>query len=223
MKKAIPFILLLLLCFSVQLSSQAFSLKIGVFAPALDSDLWAINLENLAMDRSDLLSTTYGAEYEFFLNRFASLSFEMGSYTKSVFSQYRDYEFLDGTPIRQNISLRITPIEIGAKLYPLSYRRQFILYLGASAGIYAWNFEQWGSFINFQDFTVSEGNAVTRTYTPGFSVRSGISYRFMYNIAFLLEAKYQYLRGRLSGFFQDFEKLDLSGFQASLGITYYFR
>jgi hypothetical protein len=42
-------------------------------------------------------------------------------------------------------------------------------------------------------------------------------------MALAVEGKYQYLRGRLSGYFEGFELLDLGGFTATVGVNIYFR
>jgi hypothetical protein len=42
-------------------------------------------------------------------------------------------------------------------------------------------------------------------------------------VALALEGKYQYLKGRLSGYFEDFELLDLGGFSANVGVNIYFK
>lgn len=223
MKKLFLTILILSLVSGMAMGRHLFQLKIGLFQPEMNSDLWEINMENLALGKQDMLDITYGAEYEFFINRFLSVSLEGGQYQKTVFSQYLDWEYEDGTPIYQNLSLRITSFELDLKLYPLGHKKIFFPFIGAGVGIYGWRYEQWGDFINFEDLTVSEGYAETSTYSLGFNGKAGFGIRFGHVFGLTFQAKYQYLKGRLSSFFEGFEKLDLSGFQYSLGFCYFFR
>ena len=222
MKRSVLFLLFSVLGTGI-IFSQSLNLKIGLFSPALNSDLWVDNMNNLAFIKADLLAAYYAAEYEIYLNRSTSFSLEIGSYRKTVFSQYRDYTYQDDSPIFQNISLRITPIEANIKLYPFGHRSVFFPYFGAGIGLYAWTYQQYGDFIIFPDAYVQEGFAETRTVSVGFNGRIGLVYRFLPRLALAVEGKYQYLRGQLSGYFEGFDLLDLGGISATLGVNIYFR
>jgi hypothetical protein len=219
MKKLALTILSILLVFGMAFADQALSLKIGLFQPALSSDLWDINIENLAFSKQDMLDLYFGGEYEFFLGSRFSISFGGETYNKTIASQYTDWEYDDGTPIYQSLSLRITSFEANLKLYPMGYRAKIYPFLGAGAGIFAWRYAQWGEFINFDDMSVSEGYAETNTYTLGFSGLAGIGIRLNRSTGLFLEVKYLYLKGKLSSFFEGFEKLDMSGLKYNLGFT----
>jgi len=203
--------------------SQSLNMKIGVFVPSMNSDLWQINLENLTFSKSDMINVCYGAEYEVFLDRHTSFSLEIGSYIKSVHSRYKDYEFADGSPILQDIQLRLTPVEANIKLYPMGRRYRVFPFIGAGVGVYAWTYQQWGQFINFEDDTVNEGFAETRRFAFGLNGRVGLVFRFHPRLAFALEGKYQYVKGRLSQDFEDFGFFDLGGFTANASVNIYFR
>jgi hypothetical protein len=205
------------------LFSQSVNMKIGLFVPRMQSDLWQINLDNLVLSRSDFINAYYGGEYEIFLDRHTSFSLEIGSYVKGVHTQYRDYEFANGDPIQQDIQLRVTPLEANIKLYPMGYRYRLYPFIGAGVGVYAWTYQQYGDFINFEDESVNEGFAETRRFSFGLNGRIGVVFRFQPRLAFALEGKYQYLKGRLSDFFEGFNSLDLGGFTANASINIYFR
>jgi hypothetical protein len=208
---------------SVLLFPQSINMKTGLFSPALRSDLWQDNMGNLAFSKGDMLNAYYGAEYEVFLDRHTSFSFEVGSYSKDIYTQYRDYTHEDDSPILQNISLRIVPIEANIKLYPLGRRAVLSPYIGFGAGLYAWTYQQYGEFVIFPDAYIEEGFAETETFSFGVNGRAGLVYRFLPYLALAIEGKYQYLRGKLSGYFEGFDLLDLGGITATIGINYYFR
>ena len=208
---------------SMALAAQSYNLKIGLFQPTLKSDLWRINMENLAFKKSDMNNAYFAFEYEYFLNRYSSFSLELGSYNRILNSEYRDYEYDDGTPIYQSLSLRITPLEVTYKFYPVGHRRMFIPYLGVGGGAYFWRYEQWGEFIDFKTGDVNEGNAITHAVTIGFNARAGFILRLQRSLGIAIEGKYQYLRGRLSDYFEGFNQLDLSGFTATIGLNVYLR
>jgi opacity protein-like surface antigen len=204
------------------LNAQSFNLKIGLFHPLLKSDLWETNMDNLAFDKKDLRDAYYGVEYEYFLNRYISFAVEAGYYKKEHFSFYRDYEYDDGSPIEQNLSLRIVNLEADFKIYPIGHGQRFYPYLGGGVGMYFWKYEQWGDFIDFTEGIVNQDEyAETTTNTLGFNARAGIVMRLSRNMGVAFEGKYQYLKGELSSFFEGFEKLDLSGFTFTIGANFY--
>ncbi len=205
------------------LPAQSVNFKIGLFSPTLGSDLWDVNKENLFFSNEDMLDIYYGLEYEHFIGRNLSLSFEAGNYEKTVYSQYRDYEFDDGLPIFQNLYLSISGIEVNIKIYPMGHRKIFNPYFGAGAGVYLWEYEQWGDFIDFETWDVYEGYGNTKTYSAGFNFKSGFVFRFRRHMGISFEAKYQYLKGELSTLFEGFEKLDLSGISLNVGLNLFFR
>ena len=222
MKRTIMLLLILVLGSGI-LFSQSINLKIGLFIPSLQSDLWEVNMRNLAFNKSDMSNAYYGAEYEVFLNRYTSFSLGIGRYTKNVYTQYKDYTYQDGSPIFQNIALRITPIEANIKLYPFGHRYVFFPYFGAGAGLFAWTYQQYGDFVIFPDASIEEGFAETKTFSFGFNGRVGLVFRFHPRVALAVEGKYQYLRGRLSGYFEGFDLLDLGGITATFGVNIYLR
>jgi hypothetical protein len=205
------------------LFSQSINLKFGLFMPSLQSDLWQDNMLNLAFNNTDMVKAYYGAEYEVFFNRYTSFSLEIGSYSKNIYTQYKDYTYQDNSPIFQNISLRITPVEANVKIYPIGHRYKVFPYFGAGAGLYAWTYQQWGDFIIFPAGDIVEGFAETKTFSFGFNGRAGLVFRFHSRVALAVEGKYQYLRGRLSGDFAGFDQLDLGGITGTVGLNIYLR
>jgi hypothetical protein len=205
------------------LFSQSVNLKIGLFVPRMESDLWETNIKNLTFDKADMVNVYYAGEYEVFLNRHSSFSIEVGSFTKNIYAEYRDYTYEDGSPIFQNISLRLTPIEANLKYYPLGHRHSVYPFIGAGAAVCSWIYQQWGDFINFQDDSINEGFAETRRFGFGFNGRLGLVFRFQSRLALALEGKYSYLKGHLSEYFEGFNSLDLGGFTVNASINIYFR
>ena len=133
------------------------------------------------------------------------------------------YQFEDGSPIFQNISAAPDPGRSQPQILPHGPPLPVFPFIGVGAGVYAWTYQQWGDFINFEDNSVNEGFAETRSFAFGLNGRVGLVFRFHPRLAFALEGKYQYLKGRLSEYFQGFDQLDLGGFTANVSINIYFR
>ncbi|MCP5047998.1 MAG: porin family protein [bacterium] len=204
--------------------AQSLNFKIGLFQPSLQSDLWEINMENLAFEKQDLQGRYFGVEYEHFLGKNLSIALEGGYYSKEHYSLYRDFEYDDGSSIFQNMALEIFVMEVDFKFYPMGHRTRFFPYFGAGGGVYRWKYEQWGDFIDFEDNTVMEDEYLeSSAYTPGFNAKAGFVLRPSRQLGISVEARYQSVKGELSSFFEGFEKLDLSGFTVTAGIHIFVR
>lgn len=204
---------------TLDLQGQSFNLKAGLFMPQMDSDLWAINMENLVLEKEDMMAGYYSAEYEQFLGHYVSFTLEGGYYKKEHHSMYKDYMYENDDPIYQNLALEMASLEIGFKFYPMGRDTIFYPYLGAGGGLYYWKYEQWGDFIDFEDNSVMEDEYLESTrYSPGVNVKAGFIIRPTREIGFSVEGRYQYVKGNLSDYFADFEKFDLSGVSVTAGI-----
>jgi hypothetical protein len=220
MKQRILMLAILAVCAGLVQAQSVFNLKTGLFMPSMTSDIWDFNVNNLAFNKGDMSGLYYAAEYEFFLNRTISFAFEVGNYTQTVYSQYRDYEDNSHNPIYQNIKLSITPIEMKFKLYPLGLRYAFSPFIGIGGGLYVWRYENWGDFIDFSTMDIlTDREAVTHKVGLGASVCAGFLVKFDRRLAFLVEGKYQYLKDSLSGDFSGFGNIDLSGVSVLAGFS----
>ncbi len=220
MKKKMIIVLALLTV--APLAAYNLNIKLGAFHPLQQSDLWEINLENLTYNRSEMTAFLGALEFEYPLNRYATIAFEIGSYKKTILTEYRDYEYADGKPIEQNFSLKIVPYEIGLKIYPLAFTSTFSPYINFGGGLYHWKFHQWGEFINFENDTVKKGDAYSDTISFGLYAKGGLLFRFQRSLGISVEGRYQWVKGELSDHFQGFEKFDLSGWGFQAGINLFF-
>ena len=208
---------------AANLHGQSLNLKVGAFSPGMQSDLWETNLENLAFDKQDMLGAYFGAELEMFMGRYFSLALEGGHYRQEVYSVYEFVTYDDGSPINQDLFLRVSSLEAGIKLYPAGHRELFNPYIGGGIGFYFWKYYQGGEFVDFVEEIVYEGEAYTDRMSLGFNVKAGFVYRWRRSVGISFESKYTYLKGELSSLFEGFEKLDLSGFTFTVGLNLFLR
>jgi len=223
MKKFAFIFIITLLLSGLLICDQSFNIKIGLFHPSQDSDLWAQNRDELIFNKADMLNIQIALEYEKFINKLISIAIEGGYYDKEYYTQFQDWEFTDGSPILHNIGLEIAYLEVDLKFYILGHKDVFNPYIGGGVGVYYWNYIQWGDFIDEIEGTVLEDqNAQTSTYTPGANLKGGFVLKVNRRIGLSFEAKYQYLKGELSSFFEGFDKFDLSGLNYRVGLSFMF-
>lgn len=151
-----------------------------------------------------------------------------------------------------SFNVSITPIQFSLKLTPMGRRGKLIPYVGGGVGLFLWSVRLQGDRIDFDDewyynevtgelhntdpdfsediriypvdlVAVQEENRIT----IGYHAFAGIMVPFTRNMTLEVEFKYSISEGKfpeddpLRGF-HGFEPFDLSGYQISLGLNYWF-
>jgi len=143
---------------------------------------------------------------------------------------YVDYDFIP----YHSFNVSITPIQVSFKLTPLGRRGKFIPYIGGGVGLYIWSVRIQGDWIDLNDewWDLDEDIPIYPIYlsntrddnkiSTGFHAFLGIMFPVARRITFEVEFKYNQAQGKLEAF-QDFlEPFDLSAYQISLGLNYWF-
>jgi opacity protein-like surface antigen len=151
-------------------------------------------------------------------------------------------DYIGDFNIRHQLSVSSTPIEVSLKLTPLGRKSGFIPYLGGGVSMYIWRVKLQGDIVDFTDVYVYDdpdfgpvdvyriSYANTSYANPGRETRFAFGFHgfagFMIPVAsrLALEAEFKYYSGKgdLGSSFPDFQKFDLSGYQISLGLNYWF-
>lgn len=231
--------------------SDLVTFKVGYFIPRADSELWSMEFENMDFAKSDFTSSNFGFSYEYFLSNQISFAVSVDGYTRKKLGSYIDYvgiEFLEGDfafpsdfegdfLISHVFDVSITPIQLSLKLSPLGRKGRFIPYVGGGVGVYLWNVRLQGDIINFDEEWTYEDEEYIITVFPielydarednklniGYHAFGGVMFPVANRISIEAEFKYNFLKGALTegfvGFLDDF---DLSGYQFSVGLNYWF-
>lgn len=154
------------------------------------------------------------------------------------------FDYGEGFVINHVFNVSITPIQLSVKLAPAGRKGRFIPYLGGGVGIYFWNVRLQGYIINFSpeaeeefyDPNIDEyviGFPIESVYLSednkvkvGFHALVGVMFPVANRISVEAEFKYNFAQGELGKDpyqgFQGFEPFDLSGYQFSIGLNYWF-
>ncbi len=247
MRKGVGLIAILVLLLPGLGFSGSVSFRLGYFVPNAKSDLWEVEFENMTFTRSDFQSAVLGLSYEHFLSRELSLVIGVDAFSRTRPGIYRDfvgYSFEEGDfaypadyegdfAISHDFGVSFTPIQVSLKLTPFSRRSSIIPYIGGGVSMYFWSVKLWGNIIDFEDVWIDETENidiyavkpanVREDYqiTFGFQGFAGIMIPFARRAALEAEFKYWYGKGNLD-LFEGFQDFDLSGYQISLGINYWF-
>jgi opacity protein-like surface antigen len=252
MKKTIGLIAILVLLLPTLGISGALSFRLGYFVPRAQSDLWAIEFENMSFQKSDFQTTILGIHYEHFLTKELSLVIGVDSYSQTRLGNYRDcvgYSFDEGDfafpaniydgdyAIAHNFSVSSTPVQMSLKLTPFGRRSGFIPYIGGGVSLYIWSVKLLGDMVDFTDewvyedpdlgdvpiYSIYEAQARAESrFSVGFQAFAGFMIPVASRLAIEAEFKYSKGKGSLGEAFEGFEDFDLGGFQISLGVNYWF-
>lgn len=217
-----------------------------------NSELWTIEFENMDFTKSNFQNAVLGFSYEHFLTREISLVFGFDGFSQSRFGYYRDYvgySFPEGDfafpndykgefDIGHAFSVSITPIQASIKIAPFGRRSGLIPYIGGGVSLYIWGVKLQGDMIDFADdswvyedpdygdvqiYPLYLTNAREETqFSVGYHAFAGLMIPFARRLAFEAEFKYNFGKGKLNEAFEGFNDFDLTGFQLSLGINYWF-
>jgi opacity protein-like surface antigen len=136
-------------------------------------------------------------------------------------------------------SVSITPFQLSVKITPLGRRMKIIPYLGGGVGVYLWSVRIFGDLIDFSDdsYYYEDDEIIVDPIYPiysvdareenklkvGFQGFAGIMIPLANRISLEAEFKYNYAMADFSeSAFLGFERFDLSGYQITIGMNYWF-
>lgn len=152
-----------------------------------------------------------------------------------------DFSPMDSFDIFHSFLVSITPIQLSLKITPLGRGKSIIPYIGGGVGLYIWSVRIQGQVVDFNDewlYDPGSGSLVPvypvwdsflredSRLSIGYHGFAGIMIPVAQKFTLELEFKYNYAKGNfrtgLDASFEGFNAFDLSGYQFSLGMNYWF-
>jgi len=249
MKKFILSMILILLVPCLGFSDLV-TFKVGYFIPRASSDLWIDEFDQMDFAKSDFTSSNFGFSYEYFFTSQISFAISVDGYSRKKVGAYVDYvgitfdegdfafpsDFEGDFAISHVFDVSITPIQLSLKLTPLGRKGRIIPYVGGGVGVYLWNVRLQGDIIDFDDEWIYEDEDFIISIFPvkltdarednklkiGYHAFGGLMFPIANRISIEAEIKYNFVEGALTEGFEGFEDFDLSGYQFSVGLNYWF-
>jgi hypothetical protein len=193
------------------------------------SDLFSFTTKQLTVDRGDFSGLSLAADVSISVSRRADVVISVAhssSYTKSEFRDWLDNNRL---PIEQTTTYRRVPLTGSLKAYLVQPGRsighfawvpaRFSPYVGAGGGVMWYRFAQAGDFIDFNTTRVFFDSFDSNGWTPTVHGFGGVDISLNPRFAFTAEARYEWGKANLSSDFAGFDRIDLSGFTMTTGIS----
>jgi opacity protein-like surface antigen len=170
---------------------------------------------------------------------------KVGSYVDYVGIELVDGDFAFPTDYVEDFfpthifNVSITPIQLSLKLTPMGRTGKFIPYVGGGVGLYLWNVRLNGDLVDFDDVWVYVPDDIdiypittvdaweNNRISFGYHAFGGIMVPFTKRMTFEVEFKYNVAKGNFRTdpdriAFEGFEAFDLSAYQITLGMNYWF-
>lgn len=198
--------------------------QIGLFSPDGDSAYWRDKELEFTGRSGDFEDFAFSFDYQRFLSERFALLATSTFYEGSADQSYLDWVDEAGGPVRHTTTLGIATFEIGIVFRFLSRDAPVIPYVAAAGGLYAWELEESGDFI---DFSLLDPEIFTDTFsadgqTFGWSGILGLEIPLNRNWSVTIEARFRDADAELGDDFQGFGTLDLSGQTYLAGMSWGF-
>lgn len=210
--------------------SARLSLRGGYTAAGTNSDLFTETIDRLTLDRRDFSGFNAGLTATLPVNSRLELGADVGFTHSRHSSEFRKFVDNNDQPIEQRTRFERIPVMAVARLNlvpdgrrvgRLAYIPEHIVpYLSAGAGGMYYFFEQKGDFVDYQTNNVFPGSLDSGGWTGVAMGGGGVDVGVTPMMSLTLDARYLAAHSGLSRDFRTYERIDLSGLSATVGLSF---
>lgn len=201
----------------------------GYAVASAGSDLFDFATENLTLDKRDFSGLSLGAALDITTSDRVNVSLDLGYSRSKKGSEFRKLIDNNNLPIEQTTTFERVPVTANLKLY-LSPPGQSVgttawipsrvaPWVGVGGGAMHYRFLQDGDFVDFQTNNVFRSTFDSDGWAPVVQGMAGADFSLTPSLALTGEARYLWAKGDLGKDFGGFNKIDLSGVSASIGLS----
>lgn len=201
----------------------------GLVRPNSNSEVFDFVTDILTVDTNDFIGGAFGGALYIPLSSRLDLDIS-GTYTgRTTASEYQDLVGTDDLPIEQETRFTRVPLLVGARYFVTPRERSigslvwipadYALYVGGGAGAMWYRFSQEGEFVDYQDDTIFRDELLSQGWSPAAQLTGGLDISLSPRLGMNVEGNYLWGRASLDRDFEQFDRIDLSGFSALVGIT----
>ena len=201
----------------------------GWAVPTAGSEIFDFTMDELTVERSDFQAFAVDGEVAVRLDDRLDLAIGVGHSERDVHSEFRDFVEDNDLPIRQTTRFQRTPIEVGLKGYLKERGRavsrfawvpyDWAPYLALGAGAMVYDFDQYGDFVDYETLDIFTKTFESDGTVPTAHAAAGVDFSLHRHLLATAEGRYQWARADMSRDFVDFDPIDLSGFQITVGLA----
>jgi opacity protein-like surface antigen len=193
------------------------------------SDVFDDVTRDLTLDRGDFSGFALGGDLTAHVNDRFDVVFS-GAFSRSKQkSEFRDFVDNNDQPIEQTTTFERMPFTANLRVNLASPGRsvgtlawipnRIVPYVGAGLGVMRYRFRQEGDFVNFQTNVVFPSVLAAEEWTFVGQGMAGVDYNLSPQLGVSFDARYLHGRGDLGPSFKGYERIDLSGVTATVGLS----
>ncbi|MEP6991304.1 MAG: hypothetical protein ABJA80_10280 [bacterium] len=210
--------------------SARISVRAGYDHANAGSDVFAQSIDMLTINKRDFSSLTIGVEAAASLSDRFDLSIDGSFSHASKGSEFRHFVDNNNQPIAQTTTFDRVPITANLRYYLTPPGRaigklawipsKVVPWIGVGGGMMHYQFSQDGDFVDFNTNNVFTRTIESSDWTATWHGMGGADLSLSPRLALRADARYVWARANLSSAFSGFDRIDLSGVQGTLGLTY---
>jgi hypothetical protein len=196
------------------------------------TDLYDFISDRLTVDGHDFNTSSLSADFGISIGPRFDVLATLEQAETSIPSQYRDFVDTAGVEITQTTrreewiisgSVRMALLPRGRRISRFAWvPRTFTPYVGVGGGGVKYNFQQYGSFVDFQTLRVFRDDFSSQGWAPTAHVLGGADLRLYRRLYLTTEARYTWSSAKLNADFVGFEPIGLGGLRTSAGLQIVF-
>lgn len=205
------------------------TLRGGYTRASAGSDIFRQVTQELTLGRRDFDALALGAEAAYSLAPRVDLTGGVGIGRSSARSEFREWVDQDDLPIEQTTTLRRVELTLGGRLYLAPRGRavgrfawipaRYTPFVGAGAGTMYYRFRQKGDFVDYATKDIYPDEYRSSAWAPMAYGQAGLEMTLTPYLSLSGEGRYVHARGAVGDDFEGFDRIDLSGVTASIGLT----
>jgi hypothetical protein len=203
---------------------SSFRLRLGQFQPEGDSDYWNDKFNDFTGDIGQFDDIVIGGDFILSLGPRTGLIFSGDLYEGEDSQAYIDFVDAFGSPIVHTTRLAIASATAGLVVNLTPPDAPVVPYLGVGGGIYSWEIEESGDFIDFgvEPLEIFSDTFRDSNTTLGFFGLAGVDVPIGPHWSMFAEGRWQEVEEDLNDDFEGLGDLDLSGLQIFGGFGWNF-
>jgi hypothetical protein len=193
------------------------------------SDIYDFVTDELTVDKGDFSSFLIGGSFGIRVMPKVEVALELSYGNSNTRSEFRDWVDMDDLPIEQNTKLSWLPVTASVKAYLFERGRRISRlawvpgtwspYVGAGGGWVYYEFRQVGDFVDYETYDIFSDRFVSEGDAGIVHVLAGAEFSLSPSFFLTGEGRYSWAEAPMSSDFVDFDPIDLSGFQATIGLA----
>ena len=201
----------------------------GYERPNASSDIYRFATEQLTLSKGDFAAAGFHADLGVRVTERLEIVASGGNASRQAPSDFRKFVDTDDKPIKQVTTLRRSPITLGLRyaLTPPGDRigkfawipNRLTPWIGAGAGFMGYAFRQSGDFVDFKNLNVFSQTLSDDGFTPMAYANVALDLKLSTRLALTGDLRYFAARAAMGRSFEGFDKIDLSGTAATMGLT----